>query len=146
MTPLFRQRILIFAALAEFATGVVLVVDPSIVVKLLLGEPVVGLALVLGRCFGGALVALGIACWPQATDKAPGVAPRLGMAAYNVLVALYLGYLGTVAQMNGPLLWPTAVLHGGVALLLLWPGRGERESQANRERLQAATPEKAKAD
>jgi len=127
MTPLVRRRTLAFAALAEFGTGLALVVDPSIVVQLLLGELVVGLAQVLGRCFGVALLALGIACWPQASDKAPAVAPRLGMAVYNVLVALYLGYLGAVSQMDGPLLWPTVVLHGGVALLLLWPEQAKAD-------------------
>jgi hypothetical protein len=32
--------------------------------------------------------------------------------------------------MNGSLLWPTVFLHAGVALLLLWPCRSERDTQA----------------
>jgi len=126
MTLLFRHRILIFSALAEFGTGLALVVEPSIIVQLLLGESIVGLAAVLGRCFGVALVALGVAAWPQP----PAAMPRLGMAVYNVLVTLYLGYLGAVSHMNGILLWPTVVLHAGVALLLLWPCRSERAARA----------------
>jgi O-antigen ligase len=130
MTPLLRHRILSFAALAELGIGLVLVVEPSVIVRLLLGEPIVGLAAVLGRCFGVALVALGIACWPQASSDSSSAMPRLGMAVYNALVTLYLGYLGVVSHMNGILLWPTALLHAGVALLLLWPCRGERDTQA----------------
>jgi hypothetical protein len=93
MTPLLRKRTLAFAALAEFGVGLLLLLDPSLVAQLLLGSPTTGLASVLGRCFGTALVALGIACWPQASALPPGGSPRWAMAVYNVLVALYLGYL-----------------------------------------------------
>jgi O-antigen ligase len=122
-----RRRVLAFAAAVEIGTGLVLLVDPALVVQLLLGEPAVGVAVLLGRCFGVALLALGIACWPQGPRKLRGSAPLLGMGVYNVLVAAYLGYLGTVEHLRGPLLWPAVVLHAGVAVLLLLPRRGEHD-------------------
>ena len=65
-----RRRILAFAAVVEVGTGLVLLIDPAIVVALLLGAEVSGVGTLLGRCFGIALLALGLACWPA------GSAPR----------------------------------------------------------------------
>jgi hypothetical protein len=87
----------------------------------------------LGRCFGIALLALGIACWPRGLRILRGSAPLLGIGVYNVLVAAYLAYLGTVEHLHGALLWPAVVLHTGVALLLLLPRRGERNIHTTRE-------------
>ena len=42
-----------------------------------------------------------------------------GMLIYNVLVALFLAYLGAVAHMEGVLLWPGVALHAVVAVLLV---------------------------
>ncbi len=50
------------------------------------------------------------------------------MLLYNALIALYLAFLGTVANMAGVLLWPGAALHGGVALLLALTWRDGRRS------------------
>ena len=48
---------------------------------------------------------------------------------YNVLIALYLAYLGTVAHFRALLLWPGVGLHAVVALLLVWRGRGEQRAK-----------------
>jgi len=125
MVPTTRHHVLLVAALAEIGTGLALLADPALVVRLLLGEQLAGVAAILGRCFGVALLALGMACWPQASRIPAGNAPRVGMAVYNALVAVYLAYLGAVAHMSGSLLWPVVVLHAFVALLLLWPQRVE---------------------
>ena len=49
------------------------------------------------------------------------------MLIYNVLIALYLAYLGAAEHLGGVLLWPGVALHAIVALLLVWtvagPGR-----------------------
>jgi hypothetical protein len=45
------------------------------------------------------------------------------MLIYNALIALYLGYLGTVQHASGMLLWPAVLLHAVVAMSLAWPGR-----------------------
>ena len=79
---------LIFAAVAEAATGLALLIVPSLVGQLLLGEELNGVAIPVARVAGIALVALGIACWPGP--------PLVGMLAYSALVALYLAYRGWV--------------------------------------------------
>ncbi len=111
-----RRKVLLFSAVAEVATGLVLMLDPAVLVRLLLGVEPSGVALVLARCFGVAVLALGLA---------PAVRT---MTIYNALIALYLAYLGASGQATGPLLWPVVAIHAAVALLLVWTGRPARAS------------------
>ena len=110
-------KILAFAAVVEVGTGLLLLVDPAIVVTLLLGSEFSGAGTLLGRCFGVALLALGLACWPG-RQRVEGAAFR-GMVTYNALIALYLAWLGTVTHLAGVMLWPAVALHAVVALLLV---------------------------
>src|SRR5258708_1390481 len=121
-----RRRILAFAAVAEVGTGLVLMIDPALVVALLLGAEVSGVGTPLGRCFGVALLALGLACWPAREHAASGRPAARGMLAYNLLIAAYLAYLGVVAHSGGVLLWPAVALHAAVASLLIRTARDER--------------------
>jgi hypothetical protein len=94
---------LVFAAVSEVATGLALVLVPSLVGQLLLGDPLSGIATSVARVAGIALVGLGVACWPGP--------PRIGMALYSGLVTVYLAYLGLADGLFGVLLWPAVVLH-----------------------------------
>jgi Ca2+/Na+ antiporter len=123
------EKILAFAAVVEVGTGLVLIVDPAIVVTLLLGADVAGVGILLGRCFGVALLALGVACWPSGQRAEIGAPAFRAMLIYNFLIALYLAYLGTVAHLGGLLLWPGVALHAAVALLLVWTRRAERPTK-----------------
>jgi hypothetical protein len=58
------KRTLAFAAVVEIGTGLVLMIVPALVVTLLLGMDVSGAGILLGRCFGIAVLSLGVACWP----------------------------------------------------------------------------------
>jgi len=100
---------LVFAAVSEAATGLALLIVPSLVGQLLLGTELTGIAIPVARVAGIALIALGIACWPGM--------PGVGMLIYSGVVAAYLAYLG-FAGMNGVLLWPAVVLHGVLTVLL----------------------------
>ena len=111
-------KILAFATFVEVGTGLVLMVDPTIVVTLLLGVGVSGAGILLGRCFGIALLALGLACWPSRQRAESGSPAFRGMLIYNLLITLYLAYLGTLGHLWGSLLWPAVALHAVVALLL----------------------------
>jgi hypothetical protein len=97
------RNVLTFAALAEGATGLALLMAPSLVVQLLLGEQLTGVAVPVARVAGIALFALSIACWPGP--------PLVGMLTYSALVTLYMAYLGFAVGMTGVLLWPAVVLH-----------------------------------
>jgi hypothetical protein len=100
---------LMFAATGEAVTGLALLIVPSLVVHLLLGQDLAGVAVPVTRVAGIALIALGIACWP--------CPPLVGMLTYSALVALYLAYLG-LSGLSGPLLWPAVVLHALLSIIL----------------------------
>ena len=124
------RKILAFASIVELGTGLALLADPTIVERLLLGTELLAVGTILGRCFGIALLALALACWPARTEGVGGPAAFWGMLVYNVLIALYLAWLGTADHRKGLLLWPAVALHATVAVLLVWrlPQAKERES------------------
>jgi len=108
------KKVLIFAAVAEAATGMALLIVPSLVGQLLLGEDLTGIAIPVARVAGIALIALGVACWP--------VAPLVGILTYSALVTLYLAYLGFAGGLTGIFLWPAVALHAILSVFLgrLW--------------------------
>jgi hypothetical protein len=104
------KKALIFAAVSEAVTGLALLVVPSLVGRLLLGDELTGIAIPVARVAGIALIALGIACWPGP--------PLFGMLLYGTVVTLYLAYLGLAGGFTGVLLWPAVVLHAILTALL----------------------------
>jgi hypothetical protein len=57
------KNALTFAAVGEAATGLALLIAPSLVVHLLLGEQLTSVAIPVARVTGIAVIALAIACW-----------------------------------------------------------------------------------
>jgi hypothetical protein len=104
------KKVLTVAAVAEVATGMALLIVPSLVGRLLFGAELTGVAIPVARILGIALIALGVACWPG-----PAL---LGMLTYGALVTAYLLYLAFGGEWVGPLLWPAVVLHAVLTLLL----------------------------
>ena len=113
----YGKHILAIAAAGEVVTGVILLVYPPIVVRLLLGADVVGTGVAVARIAGMGLLAIGLACWPGREAAGRGAA-LLGMLTFSVLIALYLIRVG-VAYGGGVLLWPAVAAHGVIALLLV---------------------------
>jgi hypothetical protein len=105
------KKVLTVAAVAEAATGLALMIVPSLVGRLLLGAELTGVAVPVGRVTGIALLALGIGCLP-------GTTALCGMLTYSVLATLYLACLGVAGKWVGPLLWPAVVLHAILTALL----------------------------
>ena len=108
------RRLLIAAAIAEAATGLALLVVPGAVGRLLLGQPLTGVAVPVAGVAGIALLGLAVACWPGP--------PRAGMVAYGALVALYLAFCGLTGAASGPLLWPAVLLHAVLTAALIAEG------------------------
>jgi hypothetical protein len=104
------KNALMVSAICEAATGLALLIVPSLVGQLLLGEQLAGIAIPVARVSGIALFALGIACWPGP--------PILGMLTYSALVTLYLAYLGFAGGLTGALLWPAVMLHAILTVVL----------------------------
>jgi hypothetical protein len=113
------QPLLIVTAAIELGAGVALLAVPSLAAQLLLGTPLDSpVAFTLARVAGGAILALGIACWLGRRDVASPAARGLvmGMLVYNVVAAAVLAYAGVAWKLNGVLLWPGVVLHAGMAV------------------------------
>ena len=104
------KQALIFAAVAEAATGLALLIVPSLVGQLLVGEELTGIGVPVARVAGMGLVGLGIACWPGP--------PLVGMLTYSTAVTLYLAYLGFAGGLAGVFLWPAVALHAVLSILL----------------------------
>jgi len=106
-----KDRLLALTAVLELATGLALLIVPSLVSWLLLGTQLTGVSIPIARVTGIALIGLGVACWPRCTALC-------GMLTYGTLVTVYLTYLGIRGEWVGPLLWPSVALHAVLALLL----------------------------
>jgi len=105
------KQSLALAAVIEVATGMALLIVPSLVGRLLFGAEFTGIVTPVARVLGIALVALGVGCWPGSTALC-------GMLTYSGLVTLYLLYLAIRGEWVGPLLWPVVALHGILTVLL----------------------------
>jgi len=104
------NAMLVLAAGGEAATGVALLLVPSLVGQWLFGAELIGVGITMARVTGIALIALGVACWPGT--------PLVGMLIYSAAVTLYLAYLGLAGGLTGILLWPAVVLHAIITVLL----------------------------
>jgi hypothetical protein len=110
------------SAAIEAATGVALIAAPDFVARVLLGVGLSASGVAVARVAGFGLLALGLACWPTADDATPSAVRAL--FAYNLLAALYLGYLRVRGEFVAFLLWPACALHGVLALLFAPPAYG----------------------
>ena len=105
------KQSLALTAIFEAATGLVLIIAPSLVGRLLFGAEFTGVANPAARVTGIALLALGVGCWPGSTALC-------GMLTYGALATLYLAYLGVTGEWIGLLLWPAVVIHALLTALL----------------------------
>jgi hypothetical protein len=115
------KRVLILAAVGETLTGIALLVVPSLVGRLLLGEELASVAVPVARVAGIALIALGIACWPGP--------PLIGMLVYSAAITVFLAYV-RLTGAGGVLLWPAVVLHAILTALLTRVAMSEERTKA----------------
>jgi hypothetical protein len=115
------KKVLIFAAVGEAGTGLALLIVPSLVGRLLLGEELTGIAIPVARVAGIALIAFGVACWPGT--------PLVGMLTYSAAVTLYLACVGFSGGLTGILLWPAVILHAILTALLIRSVTSDKETK-----------------
>jgi hypothetical protein len=102
------KNLIVAAASVEALTGLALIVQPSLVVRLLLGEELAGIGLAVARIAGLGLLSLGLACWPRAETTTPALRALL---VYNALTVAYLAYLWLFREVEGTLLLPAIAIH-----------------------------------
>ena len=105
-------------AAGEAATGVVLILFPQLVVELLFGATEAGAGLAMSRITGMALLALGIACWPDTGSRGGHGRGRTALLVYGALATIYLAVVELAGALRGPALWPAVVVHLVVTVLV----------------------------
>lgn len=115
------NKLLMFAGLSEIGFGLMLLAAPELAARLLLAISISGTSLIVARIAGACLIALGIGCWPRGGSRRG----LYVMLTYSALAACGLVVVGLRGPV-GVLLWPAAVVHGAVAILL-WSNRQRSE-------------------
>jgi uncharacterized membrane protein YobD (UPF0266 family) len=131
-----RKLFLVVVAAVEAATGLGLLLLPSVAFALLLGLDSAAVeAIFVGRIAGTALLAIGVASWMARRDRVSHslFGLLIGILIYNTGVSILLVYSAAVLKMTGVVLWPTVLFH---ALLAIWGGvllggHPERTSRRN---------------
>jgi hypothetical protein len=113
-----RKYFLIVTALAEGATGLFLLIRPSVPLLWLLGVDQAPRELIVAaHIAGAALLAIGVASW-FGRSELPGQALRgliTGILIYDVAAAWILAQAGLSLGLVGVALWPAVVLHVALA-------------------------------
>lgn len=117
------------AAGLEVATGLALVVAPSLFAILVLGGDLDGIGRTVGRLGGATLLALAWACWPRPGQPArPGLDALLLFSAATVLILLAHALTGGSA---GPMLWPALLIHSIMIIVLARADRSARHAEVS---------------
>jgi hypothetical protein len=112
-----RTPVMLAAGL-EVATGVALIVSPTLVVGVLFGVGLSDGGVAVGRVGGFALLSLAIACWPRSDAALPATR---ALFLFNLLTAVYLGYLRINGTFITYFMLPACIIHAVLALLLARP-------------------------
>ena len=108
------KPLLAVIAFFEAAFGLLLLVFPAGIVRLIFNAELAGIGTIAGRVAGIAIFALGVACWKGGTPEGA----LNGLLVYSVLVALYVLLIGIRGGFTGALLWPVVGIHAGLAIVL----------------------------
>ncbi len=110
------KKLLLITAIFESLTGILLMIAPTLIASLLLGEePFGAVALTIAKIAGAALFSLAIACWLSQNNAAAAVVVK-AMLFYNIAVAAILLYGAIGYKLSGMGLMPAVLLHGGFAV------------------------------
>ena len=129
------KQLLIVTALVETATGLILLVSPTLVVALLLGASLdAPAALVVAHVAGAAVLSLGCACWLARNDGPNRAVPGLvaAMLLYNTIAVAVLANAGAGARLVGALTWPAVALHAALAVWCIACLRSGRRAWTHR--------------
>jgi len=113
------HTLLIVTAFIETATGIALLVIPSLISQILLGEGLTSPpALVVARVAGVALLSLGLSCWLGRNGDISACSVQIfGMLIYNLAVPIILLHGRIFLALGGIGLWPACILH---MVLAIW--------------------------
>jgi len=112
------KKLLVAMSVSEGVTGLLVLVLPALLIRLLFNCEINSSGVLVGRFAGVCLISLAAACWPdQGMSRA-----FWGMLTYQFLVTAYFVVIGSSGG-GGILLWPVAAVHAVFTVLLVgaWP-------------------------
>lgn len=126
------KKLMSFTSILEAILGVLLIFDPDVVLKMLLGIEASSGIETIGRLAGIVYLCFGAACFPQSEEsgkylKDPAVR---AMIMYNFLAAVYLGYLKFAAGYVSELLFPAVILHTVIFICFIYLLLNEGKTKA----------------
>ena len=106
----------------EVLAGLAFLIFPSTLFFILLGVPLDASGAYAFRMFGGAIFAIGVACWLAREDSASTAARGLiaATAFYDFVFVAILLAARFVGGLSALALWPTVVFHLGLAFSSLF--------------------------
>jgi hypothetical protein len=106
----------------EVLAGLAFLIFPSAVFFILLGVPLDASGAYAFRMFGGAVFAIGVACWLAREGSASAAARGLitATAFYDFIFVAILLAGRFVGGLSGIALWPTVLVHLGLAVSCLY--------------------------
>jgi len=113
------RTLLITKSAVEVLAGLALLLVPSTVVSLALGVPLeLPVGLVLARCVGVILLAVGIASWVERnhSESRGAIGLIVGLLVYDVSVVVVLLLARLAEHLSGIALWPAVFLHSGLGV------------------------------
>jgi hypothetical protein len=112
------KGVLFAKAAVEMLAGLAFALFPSSLFFILLGVPLDASGANAFRMFGGAIFAIGLACWLARNDGASTAARALVTAAafYDIAFVAILLAARFIGGLSGIALWPTVALHLGLAV------------------------------
>jgi len=123
------KKLLMLTAVLEVLTGVIVLASPLLALRALFGVDILdvdGMAIIVSRVAGIALIGFGVACWPGNSGRQQAY----GMLAYSILVMLYLLRIGIRGAPVGWFLWPAVIVHAILIVLLVLAGFKARKVSA----------------
>ena len=98
---LFGVNLVLISAIIEAATGLLMIVLPSLFVRLLLGADLSPAGEIVGRMGGAGLTALAVACWPAADAALRSRQALKALTGYNLFAGLFFAFVGIAGGLTG---------------------------------------------
>jgi len=116
------RTLILVKFVVEVLAGLAFLIFPSMLFFILLGVPLDASGAYAFRMFGGAIFAIGVACWLAREDSASTAARGLiaATAFYDFVFVAILLAARFVGGLSGLALWPTVVFHLGLAFSSLF--------------------------
>lgn len=112
------KKLLMFTSIVETTLGILLLLFPYLIVKLIFGIEATDAVNILCRLAGMVFISLGLACFP--VNEVRMVTAVRGMIAYNLMAAIFFCYVKIENTFDGVMLVPALVFHAFITACFIY--------------------------